>query len=169
MSIPGWMDEPELVWLYEQAGRMQNIVEIGCWMGRSTSALAAGCPGTVYTVDHFHGSPSELETSHAEAKDLNIHDLAIGHLEPYHNVKILRMSSLEGSRLFSGGSVDMVFIDGEHTPMAVLMDLVAWRPKCRILFCGHDSGMDGVYMSLAVYGVPFQLGPGSIWWMEALQ
>jgi predicted O-methyltransferase YrrM len=167
LETPGWMDEPELVWLRARARTSRSVVEVGCWLGRSTIALA-GCLGPVWTVDHFGGSPSEHETSHAEALEpgRDLHAEATASLAAYPNVTILKMPSLNASRLFAPGSVDMVFIDGEHTRLAVLVDLLAWHPKARRLLCGHDVGMDGVQEALATYGLPFQLGPGSIWYAE---
>lgn len=166
LDTPGWMDESELRWLHAQAAHARNAVEIGCWLGRSTIALASGCRGEVWTVDHFQGSPSEHETSHAEALTRDLAAEAEARLGGYRNLTIMRLSSLAASRLFAPSTVDMVFIDGEHTRLAVLADLLAWRPKARRLVCGHDVGMDGVQEALAIYGLPFELGPGSIWYAE---
>lgn len=166
MQITGFMSPEELLWLNDHAARMNSVVEVGTWKGCSASALAMGCPGKVFAVDHFKGSPSELETSHVEAKNGDIYEEAVKNLTPYSNVTILRMYSLQASRLFRPNSVDMVFIDGEHTRESVLIDLLAWYPKTTKLLCGHDADMDGVQEALAMYGIPYNRGAGSIWYME---
>lgn len=166
LKIPGFMSVEELVWLNERAATMSHVVEVGCWQGCSATALAEGCKGKVFTVDHFKGSPSELETAHVEAKTTDIFELAQKNLAPYPHVTILNMPSLNASRLFKYNAVDMVFLDGEHTREAVLIDLLAWYPKCGKLLCGHDVDWDGVIEALALYGVPFERGPGSLWYME---
>lgn len=55
-SISGWMNSEELEWLYTTASEMDSILEIGAWCGRSTFALASGCKGNVFSIDHFNGS-----------------------------------------------------------------------------------------------------------------
>ena len=167
-EIDGWMSPEELRWLHEQASEYASVVEIGCWKGRSTAALSLGCSGQVWTVDHFGGSPSELDGAHGEARHADIFAQAQTNLVAFANVRILNMTSLKASRCFSEYSVDMVFIDGEHTFDAVLLDLVAWGRKFRRLLCGHDRDMEGVQKALAVYGVPVSEGPGSIWHCERL-
>lgn len=168
MEIPGFVEPDELSWLHERASGMDTVLEIGVWMGRSTSALcASGCP-TVYGVDHFQGSPSELDAAHGEALHKDIYTEAMDNLAGHDNLKVLRMSSLAASRLFLDESIDMVFIDGEHTTAAVLTDLLAWTPKVRRLLCGHDVNWEGVAAALVAYDLPFQLGPGSLWYMEKI-
>lgn len=168
MLIPGFMELEELAWLHQQAARFDTVVEVGCWMGRSTSALAHDHSGRVFTVDHFEGSPSELDGAHAEVATVDVHSVAEQNLAAYPAVTIVRADSLSASRMFNDGSVGMVFLDGEHTREAVLIDLVAWRPKCVGLFCGHDRDWEGVYGALAVYGVPYRPGPGSIWYLDLI-
>ena len=53
LTIPGWMTQDELEWLYDQATRMTSIVEIGCYQGRSSYALLQGLAGRglLYAVD----------------------------------------------------------------------------------------------------------------------
>lgn len=167
MAITGFMEPDELRWLYDRALGYQTIVEVGCWEGRSAYALAAGCTaGKVFTVDHFQGSASELDAAHAEAKTADIYERAAKNLAPFPHVTILKMSSLQASRYFRANSVEMVFIDGEHTREAVLIDLLAWYPKAKRLLCGHDANWDGVQEALSIFGIPFERGTGSIWYME---
>jgi len=46
-QIEGWMSYAELIWLNLTAKKMNSIVEIGSWKGRSAHALASACPGKV--------------------------------------------------------------------------------------------------------------------------
>ena len=54
-AISGWMERDELAWLAEQAAQARKIVEVGCWMGRSSRALADATAGTVWCVDSCGG------------------------------------------------------------------------------------------------------------------
>lgn len=166
MDIPGFMELDELEWLDARASEFETVLEVGCWYGRSTSALAHGCRGQVWTVDHFEGSPTERDGAHADVATIDVGRMAEENLHRFDHVDIIRGSSLEASRTFGDESIEMVFLDGDHTREAVLVDLISWRPKCSRLLCGHDRNWEGVYGALAVYGVPFDLGPGSIWFME---
>jgi hypothetical protein len=165
LSIPGWMGEDELTWLYEQARRFSSVLEVGCWLGRSASALGQGCKGTVYTVDHFAGSPSQADQQ-LEAATGDMGCRALNNLIPFPNVRVISRPSLHAARTFRNESLDMVFLDGEHTKDAVLTDLIAWEPKCHTLLCGHDRTWDDVAVALALYGIAYECGPGTIWYME---
>jgi predicted O-methyltransferase YrrM len=168
LVIPGFMSEEELMWLHERAAGASSVLEVGCWLGRSTSALAAGCRGPVYTVDHFQGSPDERDAAHAEAAGRNLYAEAQTYLSSWPNVRFLVGSSLEASRRFTPASVDMVFLDGDHAEAAVLRDLLAWAPKARRVLCGHDADWPSVQAALVAYGLPFECGPGALWYMELI-
>jgi precorrin-6B methylase 2 len=147
-EIEGWTHKEELWWLNHVAKSMENIVEIGCWKGRSSHALLSGCKGTVYCIDNFKGNPDERETTHKEAqeKDISIEFMEnVGH---FPNMKLFKMDSVEAASKFSDNSVDMVFIDGDHSYQAVYNDIMAWYPKCRKLLCGHDLNLDSVWKAI---------------------
>ena len=57
-----------------------------------------------------------------------------------HCLRVLRLSSIEAAREFADGSLDMVYIDAEHTYRALKADIAAWRPKLRAggILAGHD-------------------------------
>ena len=166
LAIEGWMEEEELLWLHDKASQMQNVLEVGCWKGRSTAALAEGCVGQVYTVDHFSGSPDELNGAHREAAEgVNLYAIAQNNL-PYAHLSILNMPSRSAARLFKERSLDMVFIDGDHSLAGALSDLMLWIPKVRWLLCGHDREFEGVKQALITASIPWEEGPGSLWYMR---
>jgi len=165
-QIPGWMSEEELKWLYNKASKFQSIVEIGSWAGRSTYSLLSGCPGTVTAIDHFLGTPSELETTHAEAKISDVYDAFMSNVGHFSNLEVLKMDSTSASEQFVDKSVEMIFIDGDHTYDAVLADLKVWVPKCSRFLCGHDRDFTAVEQALKDFGIVYKEGPGSIWYIE---
>ncbi len=162
-NIPGWMGEKELQWLFRMAAEMDSIVEVGSWQGRSTHALCSGCPGTVYAVDHFKGSPSEIDTVHVLAKTVNIRELFDAQVGHFANLRILQMDSLEAAATFEDASVEMIFIDGDHAYEPFKADLVAWLPKCKRLICGHDRSQDGVPKALKEVLGTIKSETGSLW------
>lgn len=161
--IDGWMGYDELQWLFETAMLMGSIVEVGSWEGRSTHALLSGCKGTVFAVDHFKGSPTERDSNHVKAKTTDIRRLFDGNVGTFPNLKVLEMDSAEAAATFADKSIDMVFIDGDHSYEYVKTDLLSWLPKCRVLLCGHDASQDGVPRALREILGEVKIEVGSIW------
>lgn len=130
MHLWGWMSEAELEWLGTQALQMRSVVEVGCLHGRSSFALATACPGMVYCIDPWSDD------------GWNSWKGSIG--DRFPNVIGIREPSPEaGSRV--PDPVDMVFIDGAHDYDSVVADISYWKPRAKVLLCGHDyvpmSGM----------------------------
>jgi predicted O-methyltransferase YrrM len=57
------------------------------------------------------------------------------------------MTSLEASKLFENGSLDFVFIDGDHSYQGCSTDIDCWFPKLKSggLLSGHDYRDDKDY------------------------
>src|ERR1041385_1255627 len=55
----GWMGKSSRQWLAEQAAGARHVIEVGCWLGRSTQVLARAVRGVVWAVDHWQGTPSD--------------------------------------------------------------------------------------------------------------
>ena len=139
----GWMSTGELAWLSAQARQHQSIVEVGCYMGRTTSVLAE-TPGVVYAVDNFRGSeehqPDLLRRQSSYLRDefernLNRHTTS-------GKVKVVQLDSKTAAQALSHLSFDMIFIDASHDYENVKADILAWIPLLRDggLLCGHDYG-----------------------------
>jgi len=137
-SIAGEMRRGELNWLFLTAKKMNSVVEIGSWKGRSTHALLSGCKGTVYAVDHFKWVKGEQICSYEKALQENIFQEFLKNVGHFENLKVYKMDSLQVARKFKDKSVDMVFIDADHSYEAVKADIEAWLPKVKKLICGHD-------------------------------
>ncbi len=166
VNISGWMSMEELIWLYEKAKEMESIVEVGCWMGRSTHALLSGCNGIVYAVDHFKGSPSEIDGAHCAAKTNDIHAMFLSNVGNFSNLIVLRMDSLGASKQFEDKSIDMIFLDADHEYPAVKEIIKTWLPKCRKLLCGHDVQQDGTPRAFKELNLKPKTEVGSLWSIE---
>ena len=68
--------------------------------------------------------------------------IALAHLDP--RVQLLQGFTPEAASHFEDGSLDFVYLDANHSYLAVRADLRAWYPKVRIggLLAGHDY-LDG--------------------------
>lgn len=162
-DISGWMNFEELNWLYNTAKEMENVVEIGSWKGRSTHSLLCGCPGMVHAIDHFKGT--EGDKGHEEAKTVDIEAEFLKNVGKFRNLCYYRQDSISASTNFKDKSVDMVFIDGDHSYDSVVMDINTWLPKCRKIICGHDFNFSSVFQAVSdVLGTVNTYG--SIWYKE---
>jgi predicted O-methyltransferase YrrM len=174
--VDGWMTVEELSWLAETAADRSRIVEIGCWKGRSTKALATATPGRVYAVDHWLGSESERAGPHKEAIEAGadsmfdqfcrnlVHEIAAGKVVP-----IRQDSELVAKTLGATIRPDFAFIDGSHVYADVRRDIERWHAVCApgAILSGHDFDRPEVASAVRdALGIDFIPGPGSIWWTE---
>lgn len=181
LKISGFTHPAELTWLAGQAAKVnagQNIAEIGCWMGRSTRAMADNTDATIYAIDTWKGSGKEHEKVLAnQPENYLLEEFAknIGeeHLQgPRHHVRPLEDTSLKAADYLGGGCYDlrfaMIFIDGAHDYESVKADILAWQPLLLPggMLCGHDfdGGRPGVVKAVReLLPNPRMAGAGSIW------
>jgi len=164
MSIWGWTHEPELLWLGEQAAKMDSVVEIGSLHGRSAFALLSACPGSVYCVDSW-----------SDIKDQSYGSF-MSHCGHFPNLVPVRAFSPSPAIDLVQGMVDMTFIDGSHVYSSVLADIAGWLPKTRKLICGHDfhegegAGFPDVAVAVKeVFGDRWTVAPETSIWAVDLE
>ena len=181
-KIPGWMVKEELEWLYDKAKQMQSIAEFGCYKGRSTTVLCAGCPGEVYSVDRF--TPDFFIPDGGFDKGLredgrkpSPYKDFIKNTREFSNLWVLPMSSIEAATSpLIPSMLDMIFLDTNHNVELVLEELKLWTSRARILLCGHDyedpnftePPHPGVKQALSeFFGLEkIANGPHSIWYLK---
>lgn len=158
-SAPGCIDSNEAEWLYTQALKVDSIVEIGCWVGKSTHALLSGCKGLVYAVDHFKGSAAKHDATYNQSGKEEF----LKNCRHFSNLRLMEMFSHEAFEKVP--EVDMGFIDAGHEFWEVLLDLALWVPKVKKFMCGHDITHYGVEKALRHYlGNSWErVGVGSLW------
>ena len=140
LKLEGLMSIEALVYLAEQAQNHKCIVEVGTFLGLSTRALADNTNGIVYAFDNFEG-PWDMDLPVGKRKNIlstfkkNLKD----HIESGKVVPII------GDHRFPPDSIinlkpDMVFIDGDHTLVAVTHDISFWKTQLISggLLCGDD-------------------------------
>lgn len=118
--------------------------EIGVWKGAFSAALLAANPDLhMLCVDPWASYPGWLDTKNdapeAPAMIAHAYAEAVERLTPL-NCTIVRKFSAEAAADVPNGSLDFVFIDGNHVYDAVIEDLTLWSPKVKPggLICGHD-------------------------------
>lgn len=115
-------------------------VEIGVFKAEFMKNIAAAGL-EIYGVDPW--TPYEGFTSEA-GFDIERHDFLYEHskrvMSKYDNAHIIRKTSMEALNDFEDGSIDFVYIDGNHNFRYVAEDIVEWTKKVRIggVVSGHD-------------------------------
>ena len=153
-----------------------RLVELGCWLGRSTSYLAGLCRARaveLLCVDHWAGSSDDFDAAYrARLEQRPVEAEFRAHLERLQlDAQILRQDSRDAAASLAEDSVDLVFLDASHDRAAVEADIRAWRPKLRLggLLAGHDYAPDhpgvveAVDAAADALGLTLDRGPGSLW------
>jgi hypothetical protein len=72
---------------------------------------------------YFHNDPKQaLNAAYEKTR---------GRFSEKHNVEILKMDIAKAADRFADGSLDFIYLDGNHTYEFVLRDLYMWFPKLR--------------------------------------
>ena len=170
MSLNGFDEIPFFIREVSKI-RRGNIVEVGCYLGGFTwygAQIARDNYSTWQCVDHWKGS-SDLSSDDWES-------VYVGFLENMRDarldrfVRVQRTTSAEAAARTPDESIDLVFIDGDHSYDQCRNDIEAWLPKLKKggVMLGHDYGPNhpGVIRAVGdVLGGPDEISPGSfaIW------
>jgi hypothetical protein len=128
--------------------------EIGVWTGKTSKMLLAALPRlTLIMVDRWTPPPPGDSyhvgsTMMAKVDARGYQDAyreAMSKIRPWRErAKVISMLSVEAAAKIKDGTLDFVFIDGDHSYAGVTADLQAWAPKVKPggLLCGHDWDND---------------------------
>lgn len=165
LRIEGWMYEPELRWLAQQASKHNVIVEIGSFLGRSTRAIGDNTNGVVFAIDNWYGplDSNYIATKEERAQLFDVFQKNMDGLQGKVNVVQCDHDNVPDI----GVRPDMVFIDGSHTLKDVRRDIKTWlrRAAPGALICGHDYFEPGVYQAVhELCPSATWAGPGTLIW-----
>lgn len=128
--------------LYEPVrGLAGDVVEVGCWEGRSTVALANACwPDLVHAVDTWQGSPGEISATLAAERDVYAQFVANVEASTAGNVRPHRMDWRDYLAEIDR-PVKFIHIDAEHTYQEVFDNITAVLPLMVSggVVCGDDA------------------------------
>jgi len=163
-QLPGWLEGvdgwlgSEIAGVLFRAARVTAkrrsdpcVVEIGSWMGRSTIVIAkglleGGATGTVHAIDP-HEIPGTREVAEERLGQLraNLDNACVGGV-----VTVVPLRSHDARASFDDGSVDMLFVDGDHSYEGVRLDIDDWTTSLRApAIAGfHDFQLSGVRRAL---------------------
>jgi len=166
-------------WLVKQF-KCEVIVEVGVERGALTKQVFADCDGIIreyYLIDPWRPYDAPPGTYFSQDKFKNFtywDDFALHVYRQFMDrARIIRLPSILAARLFADNSLDLVFIDANHTRESVTEDNRAWLPKLKEtgILSGHD------YENPAFPGVKSALKdcfsldvvkvlPGMVWYVK---
>lgn len=122
--------------------RPTTVVETGTCLGASTiwiaAALALTTKGTIHTFDMFDEHPDPRMRGTPLFKDRRTSVPArfkrarvARHIEVHVGASAPNITAMHG-RLRAGGGVQLAFIDADHTPRGVALDLAAVEPVLQV-------------------------------------
>ncbi len=137
----------------------QNILEIGVAYGYHADFMCSTLPSLQYIgVDPYQANydPEDIfcqdvqrlfgEDAAQPAMDRLFSAVSYNFLKFHGRAKLIREKSWIAADQFDDKSIDLVYVDGDHTYEGVAKDLAAWYPKVRKggIICGDDIGWPGV-------------------------
>lgn len=180
MKIQGWKTRDEMVWLAQQARRARIVIDVGCWRGRTTKAMAAVCPGIVVAVDHL-AAPYTGETARNEILQKGtgqfeiLRDFLANLEEEIYYGKVYGVF-LDGSdarlavrEFLNGCLADFIWLDGDHGYDQAVADISFYKALLapRGILSGHDyePAFPGVVQAVNELCPGFVLGHGTSWYL----
>lgn len=129
---------PDLVTLYAELG-FRTGAEIGVDRGLFSADLCKANPGLkLWGIDPWANYPRYGEVYTDDYAEV-CHAEAVARLQPY-DVTLIRAASMDAVGQFEDGSLDFVYIDGNHAFEFVVNDIAEWSRKVRSggIVSGHD-------------------------------
>ena len=115
-------------------------VEVGVYRGDFAAELRKWMGGLLHLVDPWKHQDNYNDPSNHDDATFNLMYADVVRRFAGQNVKIHRQSSPGAAAEFKDGSLDWVYLDANHSELAVAADLMAWLPKIRSggILSGHD-------------------------------
>lgn len=178
-GVSGYLPQQDIEFLLNVAfglPRGGTLVEIGSWMGLSGITMANALYATrnldarIFCVDTWLGSPEHQDFDFIKRDEMYEKFLAnVRGARADLVIRPVRAPSLEAAARFRDESIDVLFIDGDHSYEACLDDMLHWLPKVRPggLVVGHDCYAyedNGVYRATLRFteltGIPVHIVDG---------
>lgn len=143
-----WFDYQELYSFFiETCPDNGHILEIGSWKGKSSAYMAVEIINSKKKIrfdciDTWLGTHADEYHALAVKKiDNKLFELFLSNIKPVANIiNPIRKKSIDASLDYEDGSIDIIFIDADHSYESVIQDINCWLPKVKQngILAGHD-------------------------------
>ena len=148
-----WFTYPHLYKQFaDQLKDHQIMVELGSWKGQSAALIATELKNQkkkgvrFFCVDTWKGTSESEHGGDKWVKEDKLYEKFQDNLKTVRDYYIpLRMTTEEASYHFPEQSVDICFVDADHSYDGVYRDLCLWAPKIKKggIISGHDYDPSG--------------------------
>jgi predicted O-methyltransferase YrrM len=143
------------------------MAEIGSFQGVSTMLFAMHVQ-KIYSIDCYdYVVPESGRIPAMDELLISAEKLFLERTADIKNIIKVRKTSVEAAKEFEDRHFDAVYIDAEHDPVNVRLDINAWKNKIKIdgILCGHDFMLPHIYTILYEEGLINELYtyPDSSW------
>jgi len=158
----------DLQWLAEQARGCGNILELGCYHGRSTRAMLDNSNARLWCVDSWSGVDEGGVQGRVTITDADYQVFLENIADVQGRVTVMPMFTREALEILPLGIFDLIFIDADHDYEAVKFDIENSIPLLEenAILCGHDyiERWPGVARAVGeMFGADFELCGHHIW------
>jgi predicted O-methyltransferase YrrM len=131
-DIDGWFNHQAAYdYLLSKVPEGGSFVELGAWLGKSSAYLCDKAHGiNVTIVDSFKGTAEYIDSYYKLAKTKDIYKLFLENMGE-RKFKAIKATSKTAAKKFANESLDVVFIDLDHSYEAVKEDIKLWLPKVK--------------------------------------
>jgi hypothetical protein len=159
-----------------------KIAEIGVWTGKFASRILKTPNVFLYMIDRWCQPPdgdSYLTSGSSMAlSEKDIFEDAYNRCKAIHikyktRSKLIKCDSVEAARFVEDGSLDLVFVDGDHSEAGCRSDIAAWLPKVKRggWISGHDydhpdQGDVKKVVDDLFLGMKIELGENRTWFVR---
>jgi SAM-dependent methyltransferase len=141
-----------------------DVVEVGCWEGRSTIALAKAANGPVHAVDTWEGSHGEI--SAVIAQDRDVYRTFLANIEAEH-VDVIPHRMGWRDYFTDGMRCRFVHIDAEHSYREVYDAIERVKPLMVPggILCGDDVHHPPVQQAVIEHFPEAEIA-ATLWWVQ---
>lgn len=151
--------------------KLNIIVELGVRDGKTYFFLLEKCPGIkLVGIDIWDKIPYRDAKDDLSAWPHSQNELMVRQQAKQYGARAMLLKGLtdEFHENFIDHSVDLIFIDADHTYDAVKKDITNWRPKLRKggFLTGHDIHWPEVRDAVDELVIYYEVGPDNVWYSQ---
>ena len=122
-------------------GLINKGVEVGVFKGEFSKEILSKWEGTLYMVDPWRPLGDEYKDASNHKDHLTAYQDTMEAIQGFEDRAIMiRSLSEQAVDLFEDGSLDFVYLDGNHAYDFIKQDIELWYPKVKKggIVAGHD-------------------------------
>lgn len=151
--------------------KLEHIVELGVRDGATYFFLLEKCPGIkLVGIDIWDKIPYRDAKDNLSGWPHAENERKVREQAKRYGMRAMLLKGLTDEFVdqFIDASVDLIFIDADHTYDAVKKDILNWKPKIRSggFLTGHDIHWPEVRDAVDEFVIHYEVGPDNVWYTK---